>query len=126
VDDNRDSADSMALLLSASGHRVRVANDGLQALNAVPEFGPEVILLDIGLPGMNGYEVARRLRESDDGKSLVLIAMTGYGQREDRARTREAGFDHHLIKPVEVATIQDLLASLSAQSPETDKKGRRA
>jgi two-component system CheB/CheR fusion protein len=108
VDDNVDSAESMALLLELEGHAVEVAYDGPTAVEAARRMRPHVVLLDIGLPGMNGYEVARVLRQEPRLDKTVLIALTGYGKAEDRARTKAAGFDHHLTKPVD----QELLASL--------------
>jgi PAS domain S-box-containing protein len=108
VDDNLDSAQSMALLLELEGHEVQMALDGPQALERAQTFRPQVIVLDIGLPGLNGYEVARQVRSDPEMKQTVLIALTGYGRAEDRARSKEAGFDHHLTKPVN----HDLLSSL--------------
>jgi two-component system CheB/CheR fusion protein len=99
VDDNRDAADSLALLLQVSGHEVRTAHDGPTALEAARAWRPEVVVLDLGLPRLDGYEVARRLRREQLGEGLVLVALTGYGQDEDRRRSEEAGFDHHLVKP---------------------------
>jgi PAS domain S-box-containing protein len=110
VDDNADAAHSLALLLRVWGNEVSVAHDGPEALESVKAQKPEVIFLDIGLPGMDGYQVARRLRELEDVNISLLVAMTGYGQEEDRSRSREAGFDRHLVKPVEPETIRDLLA----------------
>ena len=109
VDDNRDSADSLTLLLSMLGNEVHTAYDGQEAVEAVAAFQPEVVLLDIGLPKLNGYEVARRIREQAGGPSRVLIALTGWGQEEDRRRSREAGFDHHLTKPVDFDDLKKLL-----------------
>lgn len=109
VDDNQDAAESLAELLRLSGHEVCTARDGNEALEAAANFHPAVVLLDIGLPGINGYEVARRLREHDTQPPTLLIAMTGWGQAEDRRRSREAGFDHHLVKPVEPAMLDQLL-----------------
>jgi two-component system CheB/CheR fusion protein len=109
VDDNRDSADSMAMLLRATGHEVETAHDGPGALERAPDYRPEYILLDIGLPGMNGYTVAQRLRELPALRDVKLIAMTGYGQDEDRKRAREAGFDHHLVKPVDFGALCAIL-----------------
>lgn len=111
VDDNVDAAESAAVLLRLWGHEVRTVHDGLSVLQAVREFGPEVILLDIGLPGMTGYEVARQLRAEPGFEPLVLAAMTGYGQDEDRRRSREAGFDVHLIKPLDPLKLEALIAS---------------
>jgi two-component system CheB/CheR fusion protein len=109
IDDNRDAANSLAMLRMA-GHEVRTACDGPAALELAPRFRPEVVLLDIGLPGMGGYEVARRLRAQPELEGVVPVALTGYGQDEDRRRSRENGFDYHLTKPVEPAGLQRLLA----------------
>jgi signal transduction histidine kinase len=112
VDDNRDSADSLSMLLRMMGNDTCTAYDGLEALDATAAFRPDVILLDIGLPKLNGYETCHRLRERPGGKELVIIAQTGWGQDEDRQRTREAGFDHHLVKPVDPNVLIKLLAGL--------------
>jgi CheY-like chemotaxis protein len=109
VDDNSDSAESMALLLKASGHDVHTAHDGASALEQADAHKPEFVLLDIGLPGMSGYTVAKRLREVPGLSAVKLIAMTGYGQEDDRKRSRDAGFDHHLVKPVDLAVLAALL-----------------
>jgi PAS domain S-box-containing protein len=114
VDDNVDSAESMALLLSIEGYETRMAHDGQAALRAAEEFAPDAILLDIGLPVMDGYEVARRLRERPEMPPLLLVALTGYGQERDRQLSREAGFDYHLVKPVEPEKLSSLLAELQA------------
>ncbi len=111
VDDNTDSADSLAVLLKVAGHEVRTAYEGPAALRAAAAFRPEVVLLDIGLPRMDGYAVARRLRE-EVGLKAALVALTGYGQDEDRCRSQEAGFDAHLVKPVEPAELLALVATL--------------
>jgi CheY-like chemotaxis protein len=113
VDDNRDSADSLALLLELAGSQTRVAYDGLGALDEAAAFRPELVLLDIGLPRLNGYEVARRMRTQPGGESIMLVALTGWGQEEDRRRSKEAGFDGHLVKPVDPATLTRLLADLA-------------
>jgi PAS domain S-box-containing protein len=112
VDDNRDSAETVALVVELWGHETRVAYDGAEALEAALVYRPEVILLDIGLPGMDGYEVARRLRTLDGLRGVKLVAMTGYGGEEDRQRAREAGFDHHLVKPVDPRELEALLNRL--------------
>ncbi|HSN88902.1 MAG TPA: ATP-binding protein [Thermoanaerobaculia bacterium] len=111
VDDNQDAAETVALILELWGHEVRTVFDGPAALEAAPLFLPEVILLDIGLPGLDGYEVARRLRADPRQDGVLLIAMTGYGQDKDRALSQEAGFSHHLVKPVDPATLRTLLAA---------------
>ena len=112
VDDNRDASESLAYLLDMMGHHTRLAYDGLEAVEAALAFEPDVVLLDIGLPKLNGFEVAQRLREQVRGKPPVLIALTGWGQEADRRRSREGGFDHHLVKPVDPDTILALLARL--------------
>jgi CheY-like chemotaxis protein len=113
VDDNRDSAETIAMLVELWGHQVRVVHDGRAALASLtesPDWLPDVVLLDIGLPGIDGYEVARRLRREPSLDGILMVAMTGYGQERDRQLSREAGFDHHLVKPVDPATLQALLA----------------
>jgi signal transduction histidine kinase len=114
VDDNRDAADSMALLVETAGHSARTAYDGHQALDLASAFAPDVLLLDLGVPGLNGFEIARRIRRQPWGRRVALIAVTGWGQEHDRRRTAEAGFDAHLIKPVGTA---DLLSALRACAP---------
>jgi PAS domain S-box-containing protein len=110
VDDNQDSADSLAMLLRLSGHEVRTAHDGLEAVTAAETFDPDVALLDLGMPTLNGYEVAQRIRRQPRGADIVLIALTGWGQEEYRRRSKDAGFDHHLTKPVEVDVLHKILA----------------
>jgi PAS domain S-box-containing protein len=112
VDDHRDAADSLAMLLRLKGHSVRLAYDGPAALVAAIEFDPDLILLDLGMPGMDGYEVARRLRQTPGFERRTLAALTGWGQEGDRRRTRAVGFDRHLVKPVDPAELSALLASL--------------
>ena len=109
VDDNRDAADSMAMLLRAAGHWVEVAYDGDEALAAGARTRPEVMLIDIGMPGMNGYELARAVRAQSWSERTLIIALTGWGQENDKRRSREAGIDHHLVKPVELAALDELL-----------------
>jgi CheY-like chemotaxis protein/two-component sensor histidine kinase len=109
VDDNVDAVHSLALLLGQLGHEVRTAYDGATGLDVARQFQPEVVILDIGLPGMDGYEVARRIRADMALEHVKLVALTGYGQREDRGRALAAGFDHHLIKPTDLATLQGVL-----------------
>jgi CheY-like chemotaxis protein len=118
VDDNRDAVDSLALMFQLRGHDIEIAHDGLEAVQAAATFRPDVVLLDIGLPRMNGYEAARHIREQPWGKSMVLIALTGWGQEEDKRRALEAGFNHHLTKPVEAAALEDLLAHLTPLSQQ--------
>jgi PAS domain S-box-containing protein len=113
VDDNNDAATSLGMMLRILGYETRTAGDGLAGLEAAAEFRPDVLLLDIGMPKLNGYDVARRIREQPWGKGPVLIAVTGWGQAEDRQRSSEAGFDHHLVKPVDPAALTKLLASLA-------------
>ena len=110
VDDNADAADMMRTFLEIHGHQVRVAYDGVSALASVPEFKPEIGLFDIGLPGMNGYELARRVRDNPDSSAMYLIAVTGWGQEEDRQRARSNGFDAHLTKPADPDAIEQLIA----------------
>jgi len=111
ADDLRDSADALATLLESKGHEVRIAYDGEEAVAAARDFHPEVVVLDIGMPVLNGYEAARQIRESCDGAPPILIALTGWGHEADRRLTKEAGFDHHLVKPVEPAAITHLVGS---------------
>jgi CheY-like chemotaxis protein len=110
VDDNSDSAESLAMLLQISGNETRMAHDGLQAVEAAERFRPDVVLLDIGLPQLNGYGAARRIRDQPWGKTMVLIALTGWGQDEDRRQSQDAGFDAHLVKPVDYSALMELLA----------------
>jgi PAS domain S-box-containing protein len=112
VDDNHDAGDSLGQVLSVMGADVRVARDGREALAAFESYLPSVVLLDIGMPGMNGYEVARAIRSRFPGHGSALVALTGWGQEEDRRRAREAGFDHHLVKPAEIPALQQLLSSI--------------
>ena len=110
VDDNADIVETTTLLLAMSGHQVRSAKDGLQALQVATAFRPDVVLLDIGLPLMDGYEVARRLRLEPATTGALLVALTGYGQEGDRQRGREAGFDAHLLKPVDPQALARMIA----------------
>jgi two-component system CheB/CheR fusion protein len=113
VEDNLDAAESLATLLRLWNHDVRVVNDGPSALDAAREQKPEVVLLDIGLPGLDGFQVARKLREEPGLEDTLLVAMTGYGQPEDRRRSREAGIHHHFVKPVEPLVLRNLLAGVA-------------
>lgn len=112
VDDNQDSALSLAMMLSIMGHETRTAHDGESAVTTAESFLPEVVLLDIGLPKLNGYEVAQRIREREWGASMFLIAVTGWGQEEDRQRSSEVGLNVHMVKPVEPAALERLFAEL--------------
>jgi PAS domain S-box-containing protein len=112
VDDNQDAVDGLEILLRMMGNQVYTAHDGVEGVRAAAEFRPDVVLLDIGLPKLNGYDAARRIREHPGGSEMVLIALTGWGQEEDRRRSKEAGFDHHLTKPVDFDALQELLAGL--------------
>ena len=112
VDDNRISADSLAKLLQLTGNETHTAYDGLEAVEAAATFRPDVILLDIGLPKLNGYEAARKIREQPWGKNIVMVALTGWGQDEDRQKSKEAGFNGHMVKPVELTALMKLLAEL--------------
>src|SRR5580693_2842214 len=114
IDDNKDAAESMSMLFELWGHEVICAYDGRGALETAAKYRPDAVFLDIGLPGMDGYEIAERLRELPESARTVLVAITGYGQDEDRRRSREAGIDHHLVKPVAPETLHKLLDSLSS------------
>jgi PAS domain S-box-containing protein len=113
VDDNQDSAESLALLLRLTGHETELAYDGLAAVEAAERFQPDVVLLDIGLPKLNGFDACRRIREQPWGKRMVVVALTGWGQDEDRRKSKDAGFDSHLVKPVDHAALIELLAALA-------------
>jgi CheY-like chemotaxis protein len=122
VDDNADAADSLARLLSMDGYEVRVANGGIEALHEAEAFRPDVMLLDIGLPMMNGYDVARRIRREPWGAAVRLVALTGWGQEEDRRRSREAGFDDHVVKPVDPNSLRSLLRRVrGSQAPASSR-----
>ncbi len=109
VDDNRDAAESLAMLLRAEGHAVHIAYDGPTALEVVQATRPRAVLLDLGLPGIDGFQVAERIRAMPDGARTLLIAISGYGQDEHRRRSRQTGFDQHLVKPVDPVAITELL-----------------
>ncbi|MCA1807680.1 MAG: response regulator, partial [Actinobacteria bacterium] len=112
VDDNQDSANTLAMLLKCTGNMTHTVYDGLEAVEAAAKFQPEVVLLDIGMPKLNGYEVARKIREQPWGQKMMLVALTGWGQEEDRQKSKEAGFNSHLVKPVEYSVLMKLLAEL--------------
>jgi len=110
VDDNRDGASSLSMLLTLMGHDTRIAHDGIEGVELAEAFRPDLIVLDIGLPRLNGLDACRRIREMPWAKNVVIVAATGWGQDEDRLRSEEAGFDHHLVKPVDAAALTKLLA----------------
>jgi CheY-like chemotaxis protein len=109
ADDNQDNAESLAMLLMMMGHDVRTALDGAGAVETAESFQPQAVLLDLGMPKLNGYEAARRIRALPGGDTIVLIAQSGWSQPEDRRRSREAGFDHHVIKPIATGLLERLL-----------------
>lgn len=117
VDDNVDTVLSFSMLLCASGHEVQTAHDGLAAMQAALQFKPDVILLDIGLPGLNGHEVAKRIRQNPTLNHIALVALTGYGQDSDRQISQQAGFNHHLVKPARLDQLQTILAAVTEQMP---------
>jgi signal transduction histidine kinase/ActR/RegA family two-component response regulator len=125
VDDSRDVADSFESLLETMGAEVRVAYDGRTALEILPAFKPEAVLMDLGMPEMDGYETARRLRRLPEGRDVMLIALTGWGQDEDRRRTKDAGFDRHLVKPADPEVLESLLAELRARAPKEGAQANR-
>jgi CheY-like chemotaxis protein len=111
ADDNEDSAASLAMMLEIMGHEVRTATDGVAAVEAAATFRPDAVLLDIGMPLLNGYDACRRIREQPWGQGILLLALTGWGQDGDKRRSREAGFDHHLVKPIEPEMLRKLLGT---------------
>ena len=115
VDDNQDTAESLAMLLQITGNETYTAYDGEDAIIAVEKFKPDVVLLDLGLPKLNGYDACRRIRQQAWGKDVVLVALTGWGREEDHRRSKDAGFDDHMVKPVDLAAVTKLLASLPAE-----------
>ena len=119
ADDNRDAAESMSTVLRLMGNEVRTVHDGLQAVEEAAAFRPDMVLLDIGMPRLNGYDAARRIRAERWGKSIMVVAMTGWGQEEDKRRASEAGFDRHFTKPVDPAEIERLIAGLRSRSPQS-------
>ena len=110
VDDNQDAAESLSLLLDMMGNEAHIAYDGLQALEMAAALKPDIVLLDIGLPVLNGHDTARRMRADSTMDNVVLVALTGWGEAEDRRRSREAGFDYHLVKPVQIEDLEKILA----------------
>lgn len=117
VDDNRDSANSMAMMLKLMGNEVRTAHDGIEAIETAQEFRPKAILMDLGMPRLNGYEATRRIREQPWGRGMLIIALTGWGQEADRSQSQEAGCDGHLVKPVNLSDLESLLTQLEGSQP---------
>ena len=117
VEDHQDGADSLAEVLALCGHSVRVARSPSEALGMLSEGEVDVVLLDIGLPEMDGYELARRLRRHPATAGATLVAVTGYGQDQDRRNSAAAGFDHHLVKPVDLEMLQSVIDKVTAQAP---------
>jgi CheY-like chemotaxis protein len=113
VDDNHDNADSLSILLEMAGNKTFMAHDGVEAVAAIEKHRPDVVLLDIGLPKLDGHEVCRRVRQQPWGRNMVLIALTGWGQDEDRRKSAEAGFNGHLVKPVDYDQLLQLLSSFT-------------
>jgi CheY-like chemotaxis protein len=116
VDDNKDSALTLAMILRIMGHEAQTAHDGLEAIQLAETFRPEVIFLDIGMPKLNGYDTCRHIRQQPWGTSIVIVALTGWGQAEDYRRSKDAGFNHHLVKPVKPPVLRQVLAELPAPS----------
>ena len=126
VDDNRDAAESASLLLEVLGAETHVVNDGNSALAALKTFPADLVLLDLGMPGMDGYEVARRIRSDPSHEGLKLVAVTGWGQEEDRLRSRRAGFDHHLVKPTGVESLRAVMKGMRPAPPTSSGRGAAA
>jgi len=118
VDDNQDAADSLGMLLKYLGTEVQVCHGGPAAIEAIETWHPDLVLLDLGMPGMDGYEVARRIRQNPEYRDVTLIALTGWGQEDDRRRSRSAGFDHHLIKPAGVDALRALMTTLGRRGAQ--------
>jgi CheY-like chemotaxis protein len=116
VDDNQDNAESLDMLLRLSGNETRMAGDGVEAVEKAGEFFPDVILLDIGLPRMNGYDTCRAIRQQPWGKDVIMVALTGWGQEEDRRKAKEAGFNGHMVKPVNHEDLMETLAVLTEKA----------
>jgi len=121
VDDNSDAAETLGALLSALGATVLVMHDGPSAIAALADFDPDAILLDIGMPRMDGYEVSRRIRAMPKHAGVLLIALTGWGQEQDRHRSQEAGFDHHLVKPPDVHRLHQVITTALPARPRRDE-----
>jgi CheY-like chemotaxis protein len=112
VDDNHDAAEVLRMLLESGGFNAEAVTSGAAALDAIPEYQPNVILMDIGMPGMSGHDVAKRIREQPQFDDITLVALTGWGQEEDRRESKASGFDYHLTKPVNFKVLKDLLATI--------------
>ena len=123
VDDNVDSASSLATMFELLGCRTAIAHDGLAAVREAEAFVPDLAVLDIGLPGISGHEAARRIRQLPAGRAMLLVAVSGWGQDADRARSIEAGFDHHLVKPVDIEALQGMLPRRAANNVHRIDRG---
>jgi CheY-like chemotaxis protein len=121
ADDNHEAAETLAIVLRLTGHHTHLAFDGVEAVEAAMSFRPDVILMDIGMPKLNGYDAAYQIREQEWGKGIMLVALTGWGQDEDRTKSAAAGFDHHMVKPVDYATLTRLLATSPVIAAEASK-----
>jgi CheY-like chemotaxis protein len=117
ADDNEDAALSLAMLLQSLGHEIRTAHNGLEALEVAEEFHPEVMFLDIAMPKLDGYETARRVRSRPWARHTLLVALTGWGQQSDRERTKQAGFERHIVKPVDLEALRELLTEKRSPPP---------
>ncbi|HYD48676.1 MAG TPA: response regulator [Terriglobales bacterium] len=118
VEDNADAAESMMMLLELLGHQVHIANDGFAGVEAARTQSPQIMLVDIGLPGIDGYEVARRVRRDPDLCHIILVALTGYGCDDDKREAAAAGFDRHMVKPVDPDALQELITGFAGASPK--------
>lgn len=116
ADDDQDSAESLAMLFQMMGHDVRSALNGLEAVDVAANFRPDLIVLDIGMPGLDGYEVCRRIRQQPWAQAVVIAALTGWTRDEDKDRSQEAGFDHYLVKPIDPQALTDLVGRISGQN----------
>jgi CheY-like chemotaxis protein len=126
VDDNQDAAEAAAVFLALAGHEAKAVMTGAEALASAAVYAPDVIFLDIGLPGMDGFELARRLREVPQTRGSLYVALTGYGQPSDRLSARQAGFDHHLTKPADPEEVLSLIAAWRAQRGASTDRGAPA
>ena len=124
MDDNQDAALTLAQILKLLGHEARTVHDGGAAVEAAERYRPELMLLDIGLPVMNGYDVAKAIRKHPWGGDIVIVALTGWGQEGDRRRSQDAGIDNHLVKPVDLATLETLLADLRTDTATRNSEAR--